>query len=142
MKASFSSLMSATALAMSLTALGVSIWNWNHAPTKSNNEPLKAQLPVASFDKPCLKISPDGVNSFQSSEIEKSDFCTSEGEPIEFVITSDTGSWRFSTPWLDKGQVIRHRLAFARENAYASKTSFSVMSTERSYYFVITADRI
>lgn len=108
------------------------------------NEPseLTYNWPEASFDKPCLKLTKDAVNTFQSSEIEKFNFCTVDGKPIQSVSVDNTGSWDFSRPWHDSGKVIQHRLAFSRKKPSTSPTRFRIYTTTDVYYVVIPADRI
>ncbi|MBW9240768.1 hypothetical protein I6U33_25900 [Pseudomonas carnis] len=103
---------------------------------------LTYDRPVASFEKPCLKLTKGAVNTFKSGEIERSDFCTLDGEPIKWVFVNDEGSWDFSRPWHDSDKVIQHRLAFSRKKPSTSKTLFQIYTATKFYDFVIPADRI
>lgn len=103
---------------------------------------LTNDWPIASFEKPCLKLTKGAVNTFQSGEIERSDFCTLDGEPIQSVSVNDAGSWDFSRPWHDSGKVIQHRLAFSRKKLSTSQTRFQINTATEFYDVVIPADRI
>lgn len=128
------------AIVISCISLGVQFGLGKAEPNLGDAEPVAA-WPKASFDLPCLKVSKNAVDTFQSSEVEKANFCTPDGEPIQSVTVNDVGSWDFSLPWRDS-QVIQHRLAFNRKKPSTSKTSFSIFTGSDVYYIVIAADRI
>lgn len=128
------------AIVISCVSLTIQFGWGKAAPGLGDAEPIAA-WPKASFDLPCLNVSKNVVNTFQSSEVEKANFCTPDGEPIQSVYVNDMGSWDFSRPWRDS-QVIQHRLAFNRKKPSTSKTSFSIFTGGDVYYIVIAADRI
>jgi hypothetical protein len=100
--------------------------------------------PKASFDKPCLALDEDAqaMNTFQPREIEKADFCSPDGAPVQFVAVSDEGSWRVSEPWRDSDHTIQHRLAFSRKKESTSTTSFVIHTTTHLYVLTVTAAQI
>lgn len=128
------------AIVISCVSLAVQ-FGWGKAASGLKDAEPIADWPKASFDRPCLNVSKDAVNSFQSSEVEKANFCTPDGAAIKSVFVNDMGSWEFSRPWRDS-QVIQHRLAFNRKTPSTSKTSFSIFTGGDVYYIVIAADRI
>jgi len=99
------------------------------------------QAPEPSLAKSCLPVS-EGLNTYQPSEVENTDFCAPEGAPIQSVTISNVDAWEFSQPWREKGTVstMRDRLAFARKTAKPTATQLTIQTAQGVYLVVIAAE--
>lgn len=131
-------IVSIAALAISMVSLGLTIANMRSARTV-NYQTHTVPAPEPSREKPCLPLSPEGVNTFKPGEVESADFCVPGGAPILELQTSDTEAWAFSQPWKEAANAIPDRLAFERRQAQPPETQVVIQAGQKQYFLVITA---